>query len=379
MTHRVIMPDLGQTTAEGRIVRWLKKPGDKVAKGEPLLEVETDKVTMEVEAYKAGYLRVVLVEEGQMAGAMLPIALFTDDPEEAYEGVLAETEPSDESVKSETTNSPPMAAFSLTQEEVSGSLAVTPAAKARARVMKVDLRAIDGTGPDGLITIRDVEKARGSQRSPKAASSMAAIATRSAAEIPHFFVTVDVEVSKAIEWRERWNAAHPDLPASLNDIFIRAASLALRDVPDMNVHYREGMLEEHPSSDVVLVAATQSGLALVPISDPASSAWEAYLSSMRRILEDVRQGRIVQFLPETPALAVSNLGMFKVKQFSAIIPPACSAILAVGAVREEVIVKDKQMRMGEVCSLTLSSDHRVIDGITAARFLESVQAHLNSL
>ena len=139
------------------------------------------------------------------------------------------------------------------------------------------------------------------------------------------------------------------------------------------------MLEEHRSSDVLLVAATKSGLALVPVADPASSAWEVYLSSMRRTLEEVRQNRIVQSLPHAPALAVSNLVMFKVKQFSAIIPPACSAILAVGAVREEVIVKDKQMRIGEVCSLTLSSDHRVIDGIAAAKFLKSVQAHLNSL
>ncbi|HUY13787.1 MAG TPA: dihydrolipoamide acetyltransferase family protein [Terriglobia bacterium] len=379
MTHSVIMPDLGQTTAEGRIVRWLKKPGDKVAKGDPLLEVETDKVTMEVEAYKGGYLRAVLVEEGQMAGAMSLIALLTDDPEEAYEIILTETEPSDESAQSETTNSVPMAASSTPQAEVSGRPAATPAAKERALALKVDLRIVAGTGPDGLITKRDVEKARKNQRSPKAASSMAAITTRSAAKIPHFFVTVDVEVSNVIQWRERWNAAHPDLSASLNDIFVRAASLALRDVPDMNVHYREGMLEEHTSSDVLLVAATKSGLALVPIADPASSAWEAYLSSMRRTLEEVRQDRIVQSLPHAPALAVSNLGMFKVKQFSAIIPPGCSAILAVGAVREDVIVKNKQLRMDDVCSLTLSSDHRVIDGIAAAKFLERVQAHLNSL
>jgi len=373
------MPDLGQTAGEGRIVRWLKRPGDKVAKGEPLLEVETDKVTMEVEAYKAGYLRAVLVEEGQMAGAMLPIALFTDDPEEAYEGVLTETEPSDEPAKSETTNSDPMAASSTPQGEVSGRPAATPAAKGRARALKVDLRTLAGTGPEDLITKRDVEKARESQRSPKAASSMAAITARSAAEIPHFFVTVDVEVSNVTQWRDRWNAAHPGQHASLNAVFVRAASLALRDVPSLNVHYREGKVEERTSSDVLLVAATKSGLALVPIADPASSAWEVYLNSMRQTLEEAKRNRNVRSLSQTPALAVSNLGMFGVKQFTAIIPPECTAILAVGAVREEVIVQNKQLRMGEVCSLTLSSDHRVIDGIAAAKFLERVQAHLNSL
>lgn len=383
MTHNVIMPDLGQTAGEGRIVRWLRKPGDKVAKGDPLLEVETDKVTMEVEAYKAGYLRAVLVEEGQMAGAMSPIAVLTDEPEEAYESSrevgLAETAPEETSGSPEKIASGMGASSTTPEKEGTERPAATPAAKARAQVLRVNLRTFVGTGPEGLITKRDVEKAREKQRSLRTTSSMAAMTTRSALEIPHFFVTVDVEVTNAIHWRDHWNAGHPELHASLNDIFVRAAALGLRDVPDLNVHYQEGMVEERTLSDVLLVAATESGLALVPIADPAACGWEAYLISMRQRLEEARQNRMVRSLPQAPALAVSNLGMFGVKQFTAIIPPQCSAILAIGAVREEVIIKNKQLRMGEVCGLTLSSDHRVIDGITAAKFLERVQAHLNSL
>ncbi|MGH9454319.1 MAG: 2-oxo acid dehydrogenase subunit E2, partial [Terriglobia bacterium] len=172
---------------------------------------------------------------------------------------------------------------------------------------------------------------------------------------------------------------HPDLHASLNDVLVRAASLALKDVPRLNVRYLEGKVEERTAPDVLLVVETKSGLTLVPILDPASSGWEVYLNSIRQTLEDARQNRIARSPLQTPALAISNLGMFGVKQFNAIIPPECTAILAIGAVREEVIVKDKQLRMTEVCSLTLSSDHRVVDGVTAAKFLERVQAHLNSL
>lgn len=390
MTHHVIMPDLGQTVAEGKIVRWLKKPGDKVARGEALLEVETDKVTMEVESYQAGYLRAVLVEEGQMAGAMSPIAILTDEPDEACDDPGArknrmpagresrEGGPAGAS-RSEVSSSTVGAVSHALQAEPCGRPAATPAAKARAQELGVNLWQLTGTGPDGLITQGDVKDARESHGILKTASPMAALTTRSATEIPHFYVNVDVEVSNALRWRDLWNAAHPDLRASVNDVFVRVASLALQDVPGLNVRYREGKFEERTAADVLLVVAIESGLTLVPIADPSSSSWETYLPGIQGALEGVRQQGIVRSAGEAPVLAISNLGMFGVKQFTAIIPPECSAVLAIGAIREEVIVQNKQMRIGEVCSLTLSSDHRVIDGIAAAKFLKRVQAHLNSL
>ncbi|MGH7866301.1 MAG: dihydrolipoamide acetyltransferase family protein [Candidatus Dormibacteraceae bacterium] len=390
MTHHVIMPDLGQTAAEGKIVQWLKKPGDKVAKGDALFEVETDKVTMEVEAYKSGYLRAVLVEEGQMAGAMSPIAILTDELEEACEGLSGRVvDPrTDQNLSDGSATAAPESAASSSavrtasspvQGEGFGRPAATPAAKAIARELRLNLRQVAGTGAEGLVTKRDVANHMEKQESLKPVSAMAAITARSAAVIPHFHVTVDVEVSNLLQWRGGWNAAHPGLHSSLNDVLVRAASLALKDVPRLNVRYLEGKVEERTAPDVLLVVETKSGLTLVPILDPASSGWEVYLDSIRRTLEDARQNRITRSPLQTPVLAISNLGMFGVKQFNAILPPECTAILAIGAVREEVIVKDKQLRMTEVCSLTLSSDHRVVDGVTAARFLERVQTHLNSL
>lgn len=381
MRHDIIMPDLGQTAAEGKIVRWLKKPGDPVAKGDMLLEVETDKVTMEVESYRKGYLRAVLIEEGQMAGAMSPIAVLTDEPGEAYDGFPAgdASVPTHPHSGQQVTPSEPKSITAAASLAISGRPAATPAAKARAREAGIDLNGLAGTGPDGLITRGDVERAEAKPGTIQAASPMAAMTARSAAEIPHFYVTLDVEVSGLLAWRERWNAAHPDLRASVNDVFVRTAMMALRDVPKLNVRYREGQIEARAAGGALLVVAVEPGLTLVPVPDAVSSSWEDYLSSMRKILEGVRQRGIVKSAGEAPALAISNLGMFGVKQFTAIIPPESAAALAIGAVREEVIVKDQQMRIAKICSLTLSSDHRAIDGITAAKFLERVQAHLNSL
>jgi pyruvate dehydrogenase E2 component (dihydrolipoamide acetyltransferase) len=383
MTHRVMMPDLGQTAAEGKIIRWLKKPGDMVAKGELLLEVETDKVTMEVESYKPGYLRALLVQEGEMASAMSAIAILTDTPEESYEGsdVSSDHTPTYQKPKIEVANPnrSRSEASSASQFEPRGRPIATPAAKARARALGLQLDRVVGTGPDCLITRRDVDAAGERHDTPRPVAAMAAITAKSTAEIPHFYLTIDVQASSLLRWRGRWNTAHPELHASVNAAFVRAAALALKEVPTLNVRYCEGKVNRRTTADILLVIATGSGLTLVPIPDPAASSWETYLSDVREALEAARENRVRGSLESSPSLAVSNLGMFGIKQFTAIIPPGCAAILAIGAIREEVTVKNQQMRVEEVCSLTLGSDHRLIDGVTAAKFLERIQAHLNAL
>lgn len=387
MTHTVIMPDLGQTVSEGKIVRWLKKPGDNVSKGEALLEVETDKVTMEVECHKAGYLRVILVSEGEMASAMSPIAVLSDRPDEAYESAATGDAVTAGSLP-HSVPSPPTADPSRIVTPVSSPAAVangstrvpaTPAAKSRAREFGLDLRRVVPSRPDGLITRRDVDSALARETSSSPALAMAAITTKSIQSIPHFYVTVEADVSALLAWRSRWNTDHPDLRLSLNDVFVRAAALALRDVPALNVRYSNGAVEQRTGQDLLLVVATGGGLSLVPISDPASLSWEDYAGQMRRTLKRAGQRQASPTLLEgTPTLAVSNLGMFGVKQFTAIIPPGSTAILAIGAVREEAVVRNRQVEIGEVCALTLVSDHRTVDGITAAKFLERIQVHLRT-
>ncbi len=374
MTYNVIMPDLGQTVAEGRIVRWLRKPGDKIQKGEPLLEVETDKVTMEVEAFKGGHLRELLAQEGQSVSAMTPIAVLTDDAEELYEHAGPVGVGSSNTAAHTSSLSPSPTVIST--ERVPAS----PAARARARELGIDLREAHATGADRLITRRDVERVAAEGTGPRRAA-MAAITTRSVQTIPHFHVSVDLDVSRLVRWREEWNARHPDVPASANDLFVRVACAALRESPQLNVRYREGKIEQRRSTNVLLVVATDAGLMLVPITDPTSLPWEEYLRSLRRTVEQARQNRISEesVASEPPVLAISNLGMFGVGQFTAIIPPTATAVLAIPAIREQPVVRNHQIVIGQVCTLTLCADHRVVDGIIAAKFLEKMQAHVDSL
>ena len=384
MKHTIILPDLGQTTSEAKILKWHKKPGDLVSAGEPLVEVETDKATMDVEAFVGGYVRATLVEEGQMATAKDSIAILTDTADEPFE------EKTEALKETPTVGSQTVKAETPSPKKIGGAVAAMPAARTLAKELGVDLNQVKGTGPNGLITVKDVQGFMGRSEAKKSAaaappvetgalSAMAAITASSKATIPHFYVTVEVNVAAAIAWRQQWNSSHPNLQASFNDIFVRAASTALSESPQINISLKEGKYDQKSSADVVLVVATDGKLNLVPVRDPSLLTWEEYLRGMRIILDAVREGKIIGQGGLVPLLAISNLGMYRVREFAAIIPPGCTAVLAIGSVRDQVILKDGCPEVVKICSLTLSADHRVIDGIGAAKFLERIQDHLNSL
>jgi pyruvate dehydrogenase E2 component (dihydrolipoamide acetyltransferase) len=374
MMHKVIMPDLGQTVAEGRIVRWLRKPGDRVQKGEPLLEVETDKVTMEVEAFKGGYLREFFAREGQLVSATTPIAVLTDDPTELYEQPERVEVDSSDRAEYSWSLSPSPAVTSP------GRVPASPAARARARELGIDLTEAHATGADRMIARRDVERIAAEGTRPRWAA-MAALTTRSIQTIPHFHVTVDLDASQLVRWREEWNAGHPDVHASANDVFVRVAAAALRESPELNVHYSDGKIEQRRSTNVLLVVATGAGLTLVPIADPTALPWEEYLRSLRSTLKQARQNRLSgeAASSEPPVLAISNLGMFGVRQFTAIVPPTATSVLAIPAIREQPVVRNNQIMIRQVCTLTLCADHRVVDGVIAAKFLGRMQVQVDSL
>jgi pyruvate/2-oxoglutarate dehydrogenase complex dihydrolipoamide acyltransferase (E2) component len=489
MKHTIILPDLGQTTSEAKVVRWLKKPGDKLSNGESLLEVETDKATMEVEAYVGGYLRETLVEEGEVVSAMAPIAILTDRLDESYPEALS-------SPSAQPATPPPRRPEPTPAKTSPAPVAAVPAARSLAKEVGIELSSVVGTGPGGLITKNDVERIVAERPTSKLAppasqpefkplSAMASLTTSSKSTIPHFYVSRDVDLSAAEVWRNNWNDSHPDLKASINEVFVRAASRALLESPRLNVSYQNGKYEQRSNGDVLLVIAVDSVLKLTSFANAQALSWDEYLRRMRTTLGGVRRERMVaspaetgeEHTPSTPSpglpgtvpvprgfsslqpsspvgareitepltpsppvrgeghppiipllqggntggslpvpsgsakgagvgspdegeiaaknltqthpstnsknptplLAISNLGMFGVREFAAIIPPGCTSVLAVGAVREKVILKDKQPEVIKVCSLTLSADHRVVDGIAAAKFMERMQVHLNSL
>lgn len=345
MQHNIILPDLGQTTSEAKISQWLKRPGDRVERGEPVMVVETDKVDMEVESFESGFIREFLVAEGSIAKALEPVAILTETADEKYESPLPAPPP------------------------VNGSAAAgaAPAAKALARELGVDLAGVKGTGPKGLITRADVQKHADATPKPnRALSAMAATVVASKRDIPHFYATRDLEMTHASGWRDQWNQQHPDVRASFNDVFVWCAAHALADVPRLNVAWRDGKFEQHTATDILVVVAQDDALLLKPVADPRSRGWEQFLA---RTPDD----------KAAPLLAISNLGMYGIKEFSAIIPPGCTSVLAIGAVRDAPAVRGGAIVIEKICTCTLSADHRVVDGIAAARFLGRVQFHLNSL
>ncbi len=378
MRHVIILPDLGQTTNEATIRQFLKKPGERVSRGEPILAVSTDKVDMEVESFANGYLRQWLAEEGALASAMSPVAIVTDTPDEPYAPPGESGNPAAAATENKTPSP------TIPKSSAAGVTAV-PAARILAKERGIDLNTIQGTGPGGLITKADVlrraESAEKAAPSPspsapldiRALSAMAATVIASKRDIPHFYATADVSMAHAAEWRATWNAKHPNLHATYNDLFVLCAARSLRDNPRLNVSYSKGAYKQHNAADVVLVVAHEPTMLLAPLADPCGLTWDAFLPAVRRAtqLSTPSSG--------APLLAISNLGMFGVRQFAAIIPPNCTAALSIGAVRQEPRLKNGKLENEPICSLTLSADHRVVDGVAAARFLERLQFHLNSL
>jgi pyruvate dehydrogenase E2 component (dihydrolipoamide acetyltransferase) len=359
MRHVILLPDLGQTTSEATVLKWWKQPGEKVLRGEPLLAVETDKVDMDVESFVDGFLRQVLVESGAIATALKPVAIVTDSLDETYD-VPAEAP----AVSAASPAAPAPAAAAMAQR-----IGAAPAAKSLARKLGIELGALTGTGPGGLIVQKDVRR----HADGRGLSAMASMVAASKRDIPHFYATVDVDTSAAERWRADWNSSRPGLHASINDIFVRCAARALVDTPRLIAPLRG----ETPR--ILIVVASESGLALVEAPNPQAD-WDEFIHAMRiAVQKGPRASTAASEQGSPPVLAVSNLGMFGLKEFAAIIPPGCTAALAIGAVREAAVVRSGRLEVGRICTLTLSADHRVVDGVTAARFLQSMQHHLNSL
>jgi pyruvate dehydrogenase E2 component (dihydrolipoamide acetyltransferase) len=366
MYHLIVLPDLGQTTSEAKVLKWLKRTGEPVKRGEPLLEVETDKVDMEVEAFVDGYLRELMAGEGDIASALRPVAVITDTPDEAYEL------PVEEAVV------PVVPAPPAEEQRERVQAAAVPAARALARELGIDLTSLTGTGADGLITRKDVERA-GARRPLRSLNAMAELVTASKREIPHFYAGADLDVAQAVVWRAEWNRQHPDAHASFNDVFARCCALALLDVPGMNTSWGQSGREPHQTADLRIVAAEEEGLLLVDVYDPPLSPWEEFARAIHGGLEKKHRATAAAQARTQPRLAISNLGMHGIQEFAAIVPPGSTAVVAIGAVRKAAVVREDSIAVGEVCTLRVSADHRVVDGITVAKFLERIQYHLNSL
>ena len=394
---RVILPKLGLTMDEGRIIAWHKKEGDRVEKGEILFEVETDKANMEIESPASGYVRHILVQPDTMVPVTTLIALLSDTSDEDIPDVrhVAEATP-------ETAAATPRAAErspSIAQGVPSLAAGVTadgervrssPAARKRAQELGMDINTVTGTGPGGRINIEDVEaaaaakapasavaaaeKAMGEKREPltKMRRAVADAMTRSVREAPQFSISRDVDMTNA-------NLRRKAAGASYTDAILSAAAKALRAHPRLRSRSDGDAIVTSERIDVGIAVALDAGL-IVPVIRDADQKTLPQLRDERESLEAaVRSGHAPANAFGGAAMTVSNLGPFHVDRFTAIVNPPESCILAVGMVSDRVVAIGGTPTVRPMCSFTLTVDHRVADGADAARYLEDVVKELETV
>jgi pyruvate dehydrogenase E2 component (dihydrolipoamide acetyltransferase) len=413
MAIQILMPALSPTMTEGNLGKWLKKEGDPIKSGDILCEIETDKATMEFEAVDEGTLGKILVAAGTQGVAVnQPIAVLLEEGEDAsalakVAGPAAVAAP----VAPATAAAAPVAAAPIAASApivASGDrVFATPLARRIAKDGGIDLKTVVGSGPHGRIVKADVEKASAGApaaaagRAPAPAavpsappvaalpevgpaytevplSSMRKVIARRLTEakqtIPHFYLTIDCVLDKLLALRADLNGRSDAYKLSVNDFVIRATALALRKVPAANASFTETAIRLYTDVDISVAVATPNGL-ITPIVKHADFKGLAAISNeMKALAVKARDGKLKPEEFQGGGFTISNLGMFGVKEFAAIINPPQGCILAVGAGEQRPIVKDGALAIATVMSCTLSTDHRVVDGAVGAEFLAAFKA-----
>ncbi len=384
MAVEVRMPQLGLTMTEGVVTRWLKSVGEKVAAGEPLLEVETDKINNEVEAPAEGVLLAILVEEGKTAPVQAPLALI-GAAGETVAAVPASAAASAPLLPSAPAAPAPMAAESAAEEK---RVKASPIARRLAGEAGIDLGRLQGSGPGGRIVERDVVAARSRPPAPAAAplagtvvplSSMrrtiAERMSRAWASVPHITLTVAVDMTEAAALKQRLDGMG-GRKISFTEIFVRAAALALGDFPYLNASLASEGMVFHAEVNIGIAVALDDGL-IVPVVRNADRKTLSGLGvEIRALAEKARAGLLTADEVSGGTFTVTNLGMYGVDSFTPIVNAPESAILGVCRIEERQVVRDGAPALRRMTTLCLSCDHRLIDGALAARFLARVKALL---
>jgi pyruvate dehydrogenase E2 component (dihydrolipoamide acetyltransferase) len=418
MATQVVMPKLSPTMEEGQLARWLKKEGDKVSMGEPLAEIDTDKATMEMQALSNGVLRKILVNEGESAPLGQPIAIIGEADEDISQLLQSSSNAAPEKARTPTespeSEAAPAVETEAKEETISsdgkpaaaagGRVLISPIAARMASDAGIDFKSIQGSGPGGRIVKRDIESAinnqqqaapakavpgritlprpaeKGAVHGPSAyrdepASEMRRTIARrlvtSLGPVPHFFLTSEIDMERAADLRKSINELYPDLKLSINDLIVKVVAVSLLQHPQVNASFQDKTIRYYEHADIGVAVATENGL-ITPIVRAAE------VKSLTDIATEVRElagrARARKLKPEEytgATFSVSNLGMFGIEEFTAIINPPEGAILAVGAMAPKPVVRDGEIAIRQTMRVTMSCDHRVIDGATGAKFLQT--------
>jgi pyruvate dehydrogenase E2 component (dihydrolipoamide acetyltransferase) len=450
MAVKVLMPKGSDTMTEGKVLKWLKKEGDQVSTGEAVVEIETDKVDMEVEAMGSGVLRKILIDAGKVVpvGELLAVLAKADEDVSSLvmgtsaAGVAVAAPPAAESSvpapaptppepERPATSASPEAAGALTasaqitpsptQEPGNGGrVLASPLARRMAQEMGFDLNRIAGSGPAGRIVRQDVERVAAlavearAARVPEAGSAAAhppapaptlprrpapaptgpefydeplssmrkAIATRlvqSKAPVPHFYLTIEVDMGRARDLRESAKALNPELSLSYNDIILKACAAALQLHPQVNASFQGEAIRYYRRIHLgVAVAVEEGGLITPVIRNCEGKSLQDISREAKDLITRARNRKLKPDEYTGATFTLSNLGMMGIDEFSAVINPPEGAILAVGEVAEKPVVVKGQVEVGLRCRMTLSCDHRVVDGATGAKFLQTLKQILEN-
>lgn len=420
MAETIIMPKLGFDMAEGTLIRWVKTEGDTIEKGEVLAEIETDKATIEVEASYSGVIRKLVVAEGSVVPVGAPIAIVGEADEEIdFDSLLSESSLK-EDVKEEDQSGERVLKAVTEMEAVEdrdtaipaepidgngrlpGGVRASPLARRLAHDHRIDLKSLTGSGQGGRIVKRDVEEfiTRGEIPAPKPVVQSPPMTAPTSLEttevplsklrsligrrmrdakqtIPHFYLTADLNASPLMALRAQINQHLPDEEKiSVNDLIVKAAALALGQFPNLNASLGEGSITRHGEINIGMAVAVDDGLLTVVVRQVDRKPIRVIASEGRSAIGRARDGRVRPEDVEGSTFTVSNLGMFDIDSFVAIINPPEAAILAVGAVTELPVVEDGEIVVGKRLKVTLSADHRVTDGAEAARWLQVFRGNI---
>ena len=415
MPIKILMPALSPTMTEGTLATWHVKEGDQISSGDLIAEIETDKATMEVEAVDEGTIGKILVDAGSEGVAVNSvIAMLLEDGEDAsaLDGADLSGGPAPVAASAETAApaapaaGPAPVAASATAS--GGRVKASPLARRMAKQKGLDLSQISGSGPHGRIIKRDVENAKPAAAPAAAAQTAApapvasAVATASASKdmvvaqaggigyeekphsnmrktiarrlteakqtVPHFYLTVECELDALLKTRKQLNE-RSDSKISVNDFIIKAAALALKKVPDANASWSDEAILKWQDIDISVAVSIDDGLITPIIKNADQKGMSSISAEMKDLAGRARDGKLKPAEYQGGTFSVSNLGMFGIKEFSAIINPPQSCILAVGAGEQKPVVKDGALTIATVMNATLSVDHRVVDGALGAQLL----------
>ena len=451
MATSIVMPQMGYDMHEGKVVRWLKKEGEEVTRGEVIAEIETDKATVEYEAYTGGVMAKIVAEEGiaipvggliavmTAPGEAIPediltdaaIALAADSPAPAAAAVQALEGPISAAVApadTEEVRASPLArrlakerGFDLatitgtgpggriTEADIpeqgaavapaalassNGYIKASPLAKRLARERGIDLATLTGTGPGGRVIEADVPE----HAAPAAAESVAPatlvsenvelsrmrqaiarVTSDSKRDAPHFYVALDVDMTKAMSFRRDLNdELDAENRVSVNDLIVKASAIAIGRHPKFNSFFRDDHLQMNAAINVGIAIALESGLIVPGVNGCESKSLVEIAAASRDLVSRANSGTLRNDEYSGTTFSVSNLGAFDIESFTAIIFPPHAAILAVGTVKEQPVVRDGELAIAQIMKATLSTDHRVADGAEAAQFLVEIKKLLQN-